>query len=223
MLITGAVGALGVLTRRSSLLDPVGPQAPPASRAPTPRPAAKAVPATPKPEFPQFAVNPHLLDKARSALDRHGRKIAHRDRIALIDFTVSSSKQRLHLLDLEAGTAKQMLVAHGSGSDPAHTGFLERFSNVSGSNASSRGAYVTADYYVGKHGRSQRLLGLDPTNDNALERAIVLHSAWYANEDMLRSHGMLGRSQGCFAVGENCLSEAFAFLGEGRMIYADRA
>ncbi|MGH2322743.1 murein L,D-transpeptidase catalytic domain-containing protein, partial [Enterococcus faecalis] len=88
--------------------------------------------------------------------------------------------------------------AHGSGSDPSHTGFLKRFSNDPGSNASSEGAFLTADYYVGKHGRSQRLIGLDATNDNALSRAIVVHSAWYANPDMIRSHGMLGRSQCCF-------------------------
>ncbi len=90
---------------------------------------------------------------------------------------------------------------------PIHTtpAMLERFSNASGSNASSEGAFVTGDYYVGKHGRSQRLAGLDPTNDNAMERAIVIHGAWYANEDMIAAHGKLGRSQGCFAVGETCL------------------
>ncbi len=49
---------------------------------------------------------------------------------------------------------------------------------------------------------------------------IVIHSAWYANRDMIRSHGMLGRSQGCFAVGENELDRVFANLGPGRMIYA---
>ena len=68
--------------------------------------------------------------------------------------------------------------------------------------------------------RSQRLIGLDATNDNALARAIVVHSAWYANKDMLRTHGMLGRSQGCFAVGESDLSQVFAQLGQGRMIFS---
>jgi len=53
-----------------------------------------------------------------------------------------------------------------------------------------------------------------------LDRAIVVHSAWYANKDMIESHGMLGRSQGCFAVGERDLDQVFARLGAGRMIYA---
>ena len=64
------------------------------------------------------------------------------------------------------------MIAHGSGSDPAHTGWLQRFSNVPDSFASSEGAYLASDYYVGKHGRSQRLAGLDATNSNALDRAI---------------------------------------------------
>lgn len=132
----------------------------------------------------------------------------------------SSSEPRFHLVDLVSGKSQSFLVAHGSGSDPAHTGYLKRFSNEPNSNATSQGAFVTDDYYVGKHGRSQRLIGLDATNDNALARAIVVHSAWYANKDMLRTHGMLGRSQGCFAVGESDLSQVFAQLGQGRMIFS---
>jgi hypothetical protein len=69
---------------------------------------------------------------------------------------------------------------------------------------------------------SQRLIGLDPTNYNALDRAIVIHGAWYSNPDMIAKHGKLGRSQGCFAVGERDLDTLFAMLGEGRMIYATK-
>ena len=118
----------------------------------------------------------------------------------------------------------RFLVAHGSGSDPDHTGYLQTFSNTVDSDASSEGAFVTTDYYVGKHGRSQRLLGFDQTNCNALSRAIVVHGAWYANADMVTTHGKLGgASQGCFTVGEQALSEVFDRLGEGRLIYAARA
>ena len=114
-------------------------------------------------------------------------------------------------------------MAHGSGSDPDHSGWVERFSNAFGSNASSQGAFVTRDYYVGKHGRSQRLLGLDPTNNNALGRALVIHGAWYADATMLDIHGKLGRSQGCFAVGDADRETVFRLLGPGRMIYAAKA
>jgi hypothetical protein len=165
-------------------------------------------------------VRPELLRQAMAALGRNGSRIPHHDRIAIADFTASSSQPRFHFVDLASGRSTSLLVSHGSGSDPAHTGYLERFSNAFGSNASSEGAFVTDDYYVGKHGRSQRLIGLDHTNNNALGRAIVVHSAWYANKDMIASHGMLGRSQGCFAVGEKDLDQVFARLGQGRMIFA---
>jgi len=56
-----------------------------------------------------------------------------------------------------------------------------------------------------------------------MERAIVIHGAWYADPDMIAAHGKLGRSQGCFAVGENCLDEMFGHLGTGRLLYAARA
>ena len=165
-------------------------------------------------------VRPELFRQAMAALHRHGHQIAFKDRIAIADFAAPSSRQRFYLVDLASGATNSVLVAHGSGSDPAHTGFLQRFSNADGSNASSEGAFMTADYYVGKHGKSQRLMGLDPTNNMALARAIVIHSAWYSNPDMLTTHGQLGRSQGCFAVGQRDLDQVFARLGPGRMLYS---
>ena len=189
----------------------------PASQPPLPA-AATSVAA--RPITSPKVIRPDLMRRALAALDRHGNTVAHRDRVAIADFAAPSKQPRFHLLDLENGTSKSFLVAHGSGSDPTHTGWLQRFSNQDGSNASCEGAFATADYYVGKHGRSQRLIGLDATNDNALARAIVVHAAWYSNPDMIRTHGMLGRSQGCFAVGEADLDEVFRRLGPGRMIYA---
>lgn len=168
------------------------------------------------------SLDPQLLQRALAALDTHAKAIRHRDRIAIADFSAASSEPRLHFLDVVSGRVSRLLVAHGTGSDPHHTGYLEKFSNASGSNASSEGAFLTGDYYVGKHGRSQRLAGLDPTNDNAMDRAIVIHGAWYANADMIHAHGKLGRSQGCFAVGENCLAEMFDHLRTGRLLYAAR-
>jgi L,D-transpeptidase catalytic domain len=221
LVLSGAVAAAGTLIASRSWFD----SAPQAPVRPVPGPPAKVPPmaaAKPAPVPAQPKEQPKLVREALAALDRHGRMIPHRDRIAIVDFSSPSSKPRMQLLDIESGKTKEFLVAHGSGSDPGHTGFLHRFSNQPDSNASSQGAFVTANYYVGKHGRSQRLLGLDPTNNNALERAIVVHGAWYAEADMIRSHGKLGRSQGCFAVGDSELAHLFERLGTGRMIYAAR-
>lgn len=182
------------------------------------RASAQRMPASPI--VSSRVVRPELLRRAIASLDRHGAHIRKRDRIAIADFTAGSSQPRFHFVDLASGRSESLLVSHGSGSDPSHTGYVRRFSNDFGSNASCEGAFVTADYYVGKHGRSQRLQGLDPTNNNALGRAIVIHSAWYANPDMIRTHGMLGRSQGCFAVGESDLDQVFARLGPDRLLFA---
>lgn len=209
MAVPSAVSAAHRITAKS-----LKPAEPPFTPLPG-RSVAAAVPVT-----SSRVVRPELLRRALASLQRHGREVQHRDRIAIADFTAPSSRPRFHFIDLVSGASTSMLVAHGSGSDPTHSGYLSRFSNQPDSNASCEGAFVTDDYYVGKHGRSQRLIGLDPTNSNALSRAIVVHSAWYSNPDMLRTHGQLGRSQGCFAVGEKDLAQVFARLGQGRMIFS---
>lgn len=161
-----------------------------------------------------------LFARALAALGTHGD--LQRDVMAIADFSAASSTPRFHLVNLENGRTTSLLVAHGRGSDPAHSGYVQRFSNQPGSNASSSGAYRTESLYVGQHGRSRRLAGLDPTNSNAEPRAIVVHAAWYVSPDMVRDHGKLGRSEGCFAVADNTLEQVLGQLGQGRMIYADK-
>ena len=166
-------------------------------------------------------IDPGLLRRALDALEQHRDSISYRDFIGVADFSLPSRAPRFHLVNLADGSVRSHLVAHGKGSDPAHTGWLERFSNEPRSNATSAGAYRTGSLYLGAHGRSMRLEGLDPTNSNALARAIVVHGAWYVNEEMIGHSGMLGRSQGCFAVADASLPEIIARLGPGRLIYAD--
>jgi hypothetical protein len=143
--------------------------------------------------------------------------------MAIADFSLASSVPRFHLLRLGDGSVKSHLVAHGRGSDPAHTGWLERFSNEPHSYATSSGAFKTDRIYVGEHGPSLRLEGLDGTNSNAASRAIVVHGAWYVSEAIARERRVLGRSEGCFATAESSIKEVLEMLGPGRMIYADRA
>jgi hypothetical protein len=164
-----------------------------------------------------------LRRRALDALERHHDSINYRDFIGVVDFSLPSRAPRFHLMNLVDGSVQSHLVAHGRGSDPSHTGWLERFSNEPRSNATSAGTYKTSSLYAGAHGRSMRLEGLDATNSNALPRAIVVHGAWYVNEQMISLTGVLGRSQGCFAVADSSLPEIMARLGPGRMIYADKA
>jgi hypothetical protein len=159
---------------------------------------------------------------ARAGLERAGDQVARRDVVGVADFSQASRTPRLHLVDMTSGAVETLLVAHGRGSDPEHTGWLSRFSNAPGSDATSEGAFVTGDYYVGAHGRSMRLIGLDPTNSNAESRAIVVHAAWYVGPEMIQTRGMLGRSEGCFAVSEANLPAVLERLGPGHLLVAGR-
>ncbi len=163
-----------------------------------------------------------ILRVAADQLERNRARLWRTDLVGVADFALPSSLPRLHFANLEQGTVRSFLVAHGKGSDPEHDGFLKYFSNENGSNATSRGAFVTNEWYHGKYGTSIRLVGVDGDNSRALERAIVMHPAWYANPDMLEKWGKLGRSDGCFAMGEADFNEALWHLSGGRLLYADR-
>lgn len=164
----------------------------------------------------------HLLALARRELSRVENYIWVRDVVGLADFSLPSAEPRFFIVNMLSGEVKRYFVTHGRGSDPEHDGWLKAFSNVYGSNATSRGAYLTRNYYEGKHGLSMRLTGLDPDNNNAESRAIVVHGADYANPDLIRTMGKLGRSEGCFAFPQDRLVDVIARMGPGRMIFADR-
>ena len=220
LLRLGAVGAGGLVL--SSAASSVGLPAlafrvPPTGADPlSPLPAAPiARPAAPG------GVDSGLFLKAKAALDSRPW-IRHRDFIGIADFSEASRDPRFHVVHLPSGSVESYRVAHGSGSDPAHCGYLERFSNTPGSEATSQGAYQTADTYHGKYGLSMKVRGLDWSNNNAESRAIVIHNAWYAEPDMVQAHGKLGRSQGCFAFSRDDQWKVMHRLGGGRMIYADK-
>lgn len=191
-----------VFARPAAPLDPLAPPAPGASA-----PAG---------------IDPALFQRAKAALDSHAAAIPYRDVLGIVDFGQHSHLPRFHVVDLANGTVESHAVAHGRGSDPGHSGFLERFSNRVGSEASSNGTYITGDTYHGKYGLSMKVKGLDWSNNNAEARAIVIHNAWYAEPDMIEQHGKLGRSQGCFAFSRASQWRVMNRLYGGRMIYADK-
>ncbi|MEO0031538.1 MAG: hypothetical protein RIS94_1296 [Pseudomonadota bacterium] len=163
-----------------------------------------------------------ILAVAAQQVQRVQNLLWRTDVVGVADFALPSSLPRLHFANLERGEVRSFLVAHGKGSDPEHDGFLKLFSNQINSLATSRGAFVTYEWYRGKYGTSIRLGGIDPDNNHALDRAIVMHPAWYANPDMLTKWGKLGRSDGCFAMAEADFNEALWHMSGGRLLYADR-
>ncbi len=129
-------------------------------------------------------------------------KIKREGIITIADFSKSSAKKRLFVIDLDNYKILfNTYVAHGMNSGAE---FAKKFSNIPESFQSSLGFYTTTDTYDGKNGFSMNLTGLEKgINDLANSRAIVMHGAAYANESFIRIKGYLGRSQGCPAVPEN--------------------
>lgn len=175
--------------------------------------AAAVAPGTPRDRI--------LFDIARRELARAGDAIWRRDIAGIADFGLHSAKPRFHFVNLDRGEVQSFHVSHGSGSDPQHDGWLKAFSNTEGSNATSRGAYVTWEWYTGRYGNSVRLGGLDHSNEAALRRYIVMHRAEYAESSHLEKWGRLGRSNGCFAMGEDQFRIALMHLSGGRLLFAD--
>ncbi|AWH84884.1 hypothetical protein HYN59_06990 [Flavobacterium album] len=122
-----------------------------------------------------------------------------KDLLTVIDFTKSSNTKRLWIIDMATQTVLyNTLVAHGRNSGDE---FATVFSNGANSNCSSLGFYATGELYIGKHGESLRLDGLEQgINSNARSRSVVMHAADYVSESFARQHQRIGRSLGCPAL-----------------------
>lgn len=156
------------------------------------------------------------LASAASAVERGD---ADPGTLTVIDFSRPSTSKRLWVYDLRSRALLfEEHVAHGrnSGHDVP-----TMFSNVPESNKSSLGLFRAAEGYIGKHGYSLRLDGLEPgVNDRARERAIVIHGAEYVNEETARAQGRLGRSLGCPAVRPAIARRLIDAVKEGGLIFA---
>ncbi len=140
-------------------------------------------------------------------------------RLGVIDYSRPSTEPRLWVFDL----ARQRLlfeewVAHGRNSGDNLT---TRFSNREGSYMSSLGGFTAQETYMGGNGYSLRLRGLEPGfNDQARERAIVIHGAPYVNPVAAKRQGRLGRSLGCPAVRPQVARELIDTIRDGTFVFA---
>jgi hypothetical protein len=138
--------------------------------------------------------------------------------LSIIDFSLPSTERRLWIIDINA---KEILlnsvVAHGRNSGEL---MADKFSNQPESFQSSLGFYKTGETYSGKHGYSLRLDGLEKgVNDQARNRAIVIHGADYANEAFAKTNGRLGRSLGCPALPTELSSEVIDLIKDGSLLF----
>lgn len=138
--------------------------------------------------------------------------------LTIIDFSLSSNKKRLWVIDMESKEVLfHTLVAHGMNSGEE---FAINFSNKAESYKSSLGFYLTAEIYNGKHGSSLRLDGIEKgVNDNARQRAIVIHGADYVSETFAKNNGRLGRSQGCPALPNHLTDKIISKIKNKSVLY----
>ena len=140
--------------------------------------------------------------------------------ISIVDFGKASHFKRLWIIDLKSKKLLfNTLVAHGQGSG------LERaevFSDLLNSHQISLRFYITANTYMGKHGLSLKLNGMDGGyNSNALQRAIVVHGADYVSKDFIKVHGRLGRSHGCPALPVELTPAIISVIKNKSLLYID--
>ena len=156
------------------------------------------------------------LDAAANAV---GRGDAEPRTLTVIDFSRPSTEKRMWVYDLHSRALLfHELVAHGRGSG---NNMATAFSNVPESNQSSLGLFRTAEAYIGKHGLSLRLDGLERgINDRARERAIVIHGADYVNGATAQAQGRLGRSLGCPAVRPEVAAALINAVKGGGLLFA---
>jgi hypothetical protein len=151
----------------------------------------------------------HLLQQGRFSKDNI---------ISIVDFSLPSYKKRLFVIDLDNYRVLfNTYVAHGVNSGRA---FANQFSNTPSSYKSSLGFYQTLGTYIGQHGYSLKLNGLEKgINDNANSRAIVIHAAGYVDESLIRAQGYIGRSWGCPALPEKLHKPIIDKIKDGSCLF----
>jgi hypothetical protein len=145
-------------------------------------------------------------------------KLTNDSIISIVDFSLSSAKKRLFVIDLKNyKVLYNTYVAHGRNSGAE---FAKQFSNNPKSNKSSLGFYITGETYDGEHGYSLHLEGEEKgINDNAYKRAIVMHCADYVNENYIKSKGYIGRSLGCPAIPKKVYKPIINEIKDGSCLF----
>lgn len=147
-----------------------------------------------------------------------GKLSNHKQILTVCDFSQSSNMNRMWVLDMKS---KKVLlntyVAHGQGSGEE---FATIFSNTNNSHQSSLGFYVTGSTYMGAHGNSLRLHGMDNGyNTAAFDRGIVMHGAAYVSKNYAQANNRLGRSWGCPAVSDKLAPQLISMIKEGTCLF----
>lgn len=137
----------------------------------------------------------------------------------VVDFTKTANVHRLFLIDVDNKSIEySWYTSHGAGSGGLAKAVA--FSNVPNSHKSSKGLMKTKGTYMGKHGYSLRLEGLEKgLNDNVEDRVIVIHPAEYVSADYMNENQYPGRSHGCITLDPEKSARIIDKIENGSVVY----
>ena len=165
-------------------------------------------------------LNRHVLQLALAAYKKASiRGAVKKQVLTVIDYSLPSSKQRMWIFDVNHDKLLyNTYVAHGQNSGmntPSH------FSNIMSSKQTSLGTFVTRDTYMGSKGYSLNLQGLEKGfNDNAYNRRVVIHGAWYVEPKFIQKTGHAGRSWGCPSIAQTMAKPVINTIKGGSVVFA---
>ncbi len=164
-------------------------------------------------------LNKNVLKLALTAYNNADKEGAVKKPVlTVIDYSLPSNKQRMWVFDVRnERLLYNTYVAHGKNSGEV----ARHFSNRESSKQSSLGTYITKGTYIGHKGYSLNLQGLDHGfNDNAYNRRVVMHGAWYVEPDFIRKAGRAGLSWGCPAIAQTLAKPLINTIKNGTVIFA---
>ena len=141
-----------------------------------------------------------------------------------VDYGLPSTTARGYVFDMDSLRIVDgpFTVAHGRGSSTSQFGVPTRFSNISGSAATSLGLYVARsiyDFHGHASGQAYSAVGMrldgvsEGFNDNAFARRVVAHGAPYVTSSKA------GRSEGCPAMEPARAQRLLPKLADGGMVF----
>lgn len=145
--------------------------------------------------------------------------------VAVVDYSAPSTQRRFYFINMRTGDVQKYYASHGIGSGEGN--YAYKFSNTKDSRQTSLGFYLTGDIYTGSYGKTLRMYGLQKSNDQAYNRDIVVHGAWYVGEDFInmknpktgQPFGRLGLSWGCPALSLSMADKLIPYLKGGSVIF----
>jgi hypothetical protein len=130
----------------------------------------------------------------------------NKDYVVIIDYTKSLLSERLYLLDMK--NKKVILNCRVTHARASGLLYATKFSNVSGSEKSCTGAFISKYSRPGRYGYSMVISGLDEgKNHNVESRVIIFHPT------------TVPWSKGCFATTKENNKIIIDHIKDGRLIY----